>query len=184
MQEASWLLHGLGGCLCNKLSSLLSFGTVRYGRPLRMRRHAWIWYCGLRIHWCVCVVAVVCVGVLFSETMRSVLFVAVSFFILRDAAAFSPAAPVAVGANLRATANTARGRRIRSAMRPVLSMAGEQPQQVIDFGKVGFTEADNQVFTWPALSLGTHYHHCTLSVGDAIPSCSSFQNSEPPWWRG
>ena len=124
-------------------------------------------------------------GVLFSETMRSVLFVAVSFCILRDAAAFSPAAPVAVGANLRATANTARGRRIRSAMRPVLSMAGEQPQQVIDFGKVGFSEADNQVFTWPALSHGhtlSPLHAVCRRV--AIPSCSSFQNSEPPWWRG
>ena len=89
--------------------------------------------------------------------MRSVLLVAVSCCVLRDAAAFSPAAPAAVGANLRATANIARIRRIRSAM-PVLSMAGEQPKQVIiDFGKVGFAEADNQVFTLPT-GEGTRYH--------------------------
>jgi len=77
--------------------------------------------------------------------MRSVLIVAVSCALLRDAAAFSPAAPMALGANLRATTNVARSRQIRSAMRPALRMAGEQPKQVIDFGKVGFAEADNQM---------------------------------------
>jgi len=59
-----------------------------------------------------------------------------------------------LGANLRATANIARSRQIRSAMRPALRMAGEQPKQVIDFGKVGFAEADNQVCTLPALFRG------------------------------
>ena len=38
--------------------------------------------------------------------------------------------------------------------RPALRMAGEQPKQVIDFGKVGFAEADNQVCTLPALFRG------------------------------
>jgi len=52
-----------------------------------------------------------------------------------------------LGANLRATSNIACSRQIRSAMRPALRMAGEQPKQVIDFGKVGFADADNQVCT-------------------------------------
>jgi len=132
----------------------------------------------------VCVVAVVYkLGVLFSEMMQSVLLVAVSICV---ATAFSPAAPVAMGANLRATANIARSRRIRSAMRPALSMAGEQPTQIIDFGKVGFAEADNQVFTLPALSRGHILppHYGTLSVGESqFPCVALLQNSEPPWWR-
>jgi len=120
------------------------------------------------------VVAVVYkLGVLFSEMMRSVLLVAVSFSVFRSAAAFLPAAPVAVGANLRATGNIARSRRIRSAMLPALSMAGGQPTQIIDFSKVGFAEADNQVFTLPALSRGhiLPLQYRTLSVGESQFPC-------------
>ena len=67
--------------------------------------------------------------------------------------------------------------------RPALRMAGEQPEQVIDFGKVGFAEADNQVCTLPALSSGhtSAKAHCPLPVGESQFSfVGSFQSSEPP----
>jgi len=105
---------------------------------------------------------------------------------LWDASAFSPTAPMVLGANLRTTANIPRTRQIRAAMQPALRMAGEQPEQVIDFGKVGFAEADNQVCTLPALSSGhtSAKAHCPLPVGESQFSfVGSFQSSEPPWQR-
>jgi len=51
---------------------------------------------------------------------------------------------MALGANLRAGAGISR-KQFRPAMLPKLRMAGEQPNQVIDFGNVGFSEAENQM---------------------------------------
>jgi len=51
---------------------------------------------------------------------------------------------MALGANLRAGAGISR-KQFRPAMLPKLRMACEQPNQVIDFGNVGFSEAENQM---------------------------------------
>ena len=78
--------------------------------------------------------------------IRSVLLLSISAAI-RSAAAFSVHGPVAPALR-SASAAHATGRRA-SALRPVatpaLRMMADQPDQVIDFGKVGFTDAENQV---------------------------------------
>ena len=78
--------------------------------------------------------------------IRSVLLLSISAAI-RSAAAFSVHGPVAPA--LRSASAAHATARRASALRPVatpaLRMMADQPDQVIDFGKVGFTDAENQV---------------------------------------
>jgi len=80
--------------------------------------------------------------------IRSVLLLSISAAI-RSAAAFSVHGPVAPA--LRSASAAHATARRASALRPVatpaLRMMADQPDQVIDFGKVGFTDAENQMRT-------------------------------------
>jgi hypothetical protein len=78
--------------------------------------------------------------------IRSVLALAVLVCSPRAAEAFTPAARLALGNSPRAGAHALSRRPSRPAVLPALRMA-DQPDQVIDFGKVGFSDAENQVCT-------------------------------------
>ena len=78
--------------------------------------------------------------------MRSVLALAFTVCTLHSAEAFTPAARLALGASPRFAAHGLSRKQPRPAVLPALRMA-DQPDQVIDFGKVGFSEAENQVCT-------------------------------------
>lgn len=79
--------------------------------------------------------------------IRSVLALAfTTVCTLHSAEAFTPAARVALGASPRLAAHGLSRKQLRPAVLPALRMA-DQPDQVIDFGKVGFSEAENQVCT-------------------------------------
>ena len=75
---------------------------------------------------------------------RSVLALAFALCTLRSAEAFTPSARVALGASPRTAAYGLSRKQLRPAVLPALRMA-DQPDQVIDFGKVGFSDAENQV---------------------------------------
>ena len=59
---------------------------------------------------------------------------------------------MALGARPRAAAHGLSHKRFRPATMPALRMAN-QPDQVIDFGKVGFSEAENQVCAFLSFTL-------------------------------
>jgi hypothetical protein len=83
--------------------------------------------------------------------LRRVFLLAATCCAIRSVAAFSPAALMALGTNTRACARGLARKNFRPATLPALRMA-DKPDQVIDFGKVGFSEAENQVCTHTALS--------------------------------
>ena len=70
-----------------------------------------------------------------------------------SAAAFSTAAPMALGTRNRAVVHGLSRKQFRPARMPALRMVDE-PKQVIDFGKVGFSDAENQVCIRPAHGSG------------------------------
>merc|ERR550514_1733656 len=72
------------------------------------------------------------------------LFVVAAVCCANTATAFAPAAPMALGAQPRARAHGLARKQFRPAVLPALRMV-DQPDQVIDFGKVGFSEAENQM---------------------------------------
>lgn len=78
--------------------------------------------------------------------IRSVLLLSISAAI-RSAAAFSVHGPVAPALRSASAAHATarRASALRPAATPALRMMADQPDQVIDFGKVGFTDAENQV---------------------------------------
>lgn len=81
------------------------------------------------------------------------LFVVAAACCVQWAAAFSTAAPVALGTRNRAVAHGLAGKQFRPAGTPALRMV-DGPKQVIDFGKVGFSDAESQVCTLPAHDSG------------------------------
>jgi hypothetical protein len=74
------------------------------------------------------------------------LFVVAAACCAHSAVAFSTAAPMALGTRNRAVAHGLARKQFRPARMPALRMVDE-PKQVIDFGKVGFSDAENQVCT-------------------------------------
>ena len=83
--------------------------------------------------------------------LRRVFLLAATCCAIRSVAAFSPAALMALGTNTRTCVRGLARKNFRPATLPALRMA-DKPDQVIDFGKVGFSEAENQVCTQTALS--------------------------------
>ncbi len=81
------------------------------------------------------------------------LFVVAAACCAHSAVAFSTAAPMALGTRNRAVAHGLARKQFRPARMPALRMVDE-PKQVIDFGKVGFSDAENQVCTRPAHGSG------------------------------
>ena len=92
-------------------------------------------------------------GAVEADTRRPVamlrsLFVVAAACCAHTATAFAPAAPMALGAQPRAGVHGIARKPFRPAVLPALRMA-DQSDQVIDFGKVGFSEAENQVCARP-----------------------------------
>jgi hypothetical protein len=87
--------------------------------------------------------------------MQKVLLVAATCCVIRSTVAFAPAGPMALGASTRSSAHALSRKQFRFKL-PALRMVENQPNQVIDFGKVGFSDAENQVCTHPPPSTPRH----------------------------
>ena len=95
---------------------------------------------------CVHVWCVVVVQVSQLRMMQKVLLVAATCCLIRSTGAFAPAGPMALGGSTRSSAHALSRKQFRPAL-PALRMVENQPNQVIDFGKVGFSDAENPVCT-------------------------------------